>query len=76
METALLVGAILIGAAACPLMAVIQRRRGRAGCCPPSRVQAPGAGESLAELKADRARVEERIGVLEREASSAGRAPR
>lgn len=76
MATALLVAAILIGAAACPLIAVIQRRRGRAGCCPPSRSRAPGAGESLAELKADRERVEERIGVLERGASTRGPAPR
>jgi hypothetical protein len=75
MATALLVAAILIGVAACPLTAVI-RRRGRAGCCPPSRSRAPGVGESLAELKADHARVEHRIGVLERESSSAGRAPR
>ncbi|MGD9734743.1 MAG: hypothetical protein AB7V58_03925 [Solirubrobacterales bacterium] len=76
MATALIVAAILIGVAACPLIAVIQRRRGRAGCFPPSRSQVPGDGESLAELKADRARVEDRIGVLEREASSAGRVPR
>lgn len=76
METALLVGAIVIGAAACPLIAVIQRRRGRAGCCPPSRSRTPGAGESLAELRADRERLEERIGALEREASTGGRAPR
>ena len=76
MGTGLLVAAILIGAAACPLIAVIQRRRGRAGCCPPSRPGAPGGGKSLAELKADRERVEERIGALEREASTGGRAPR
>ena len=76
MATALIVAAILIGVAACPLIAVIQRRAGRAGCFPPSRSQVAGDGESLAELKADRARVEDRIGVLEREASSAGRAPR
>lgn len=76
METALLVAAILIGVAACPLMAVIQRRRGRTGCCPASRSRAAGAGDRLAELKADRERVQERIGVLEQEASSAGRAPR
>jgi len=75
METALLVGAIAIGAAACPLIAVIQHRRGRAGCCPPSRRPAPGAGESLAELRADRERVQDRIDALEREASAAGRAP-
>lgn len=69
METALLVAAILIGAAACPLLAAIQRRRGRAGCTP-SRSDAPGPGESLAELKADHARVQERISRLERGAST------
>lgn len=74
METALLVGAIIIGAAACPLIAVVQRRRGRAGCCPPSRTRVSGAGESLAELKAARERLEGRIGVLEREACTGGRA--
>lgn len=76
MATTLLVAAILIGVVACPLMSVVQRRRGRADCCPPSRPQAPGAGKSLAELRGDRERVEERIGALEREASTGGRAPR
>ena len=75
MESALLVAAILIGAAACPLIAVIQRRRGRTGCTP-ARSHAPRADESLTKLKADRARVEERIIRLEEGASTQGAAPR
>jgi hypothetical protein len=73
MATALLVAAILVGVAACPLMGVIQRRRARDGCSS-SRSRTPGGSESLAELKADRARVQERSVALEREASTGGRA--
>ncbi|WP_217921952.1 hypothetical protein [Miltoncostaea oceani] len=73
MATALLVAAVLVGVAACPLMSVIQRRRGRDGCSS-SRSRTPGAAENLAELRADRARVQERIVALERDASTGGRA--
>ncbi len=73
MGTALLVAAIVIGVAACPLMAVLQRRRGRVGCCPPIRSK---VAETLAELKADRDRVEQRISAIERDASSRVSVPR
>jgi hypothetical protein len=65
METAILTAAVLAGAAACPLVAIVQRRRGRVSCCAPERSSARAPGESLTELRAHRAHVEERITLVE-----------
>jgi hypothetical protein len=74
MEIALLVAVVVAGVAACPLMAWVQRRRGRAGCCPSARASRDGrdaarGDQDLAVLEAERARVRERIRALERDAA-------
>lgn len=81
MEIGLLVGAALIVGAACPTIAWVQRRRGRASCCSPSReretagVETGAADEDLVSLRAEQERIAQRIEAIERRpmADAAGR---
>jgi hypothetical protein len=63
MQTAILLVAVGLAAAACPTVAWIQRQRGRSSCCAPSHHSVDAA--DLARLRAQRAQIEERIAALE-----------
>lgn len=62
METGVLAVALIVGVGACPLLAWLGRRRGRAGCCASTRPSVEGAKDmTLAELRAERDGVQRRI---------------
>ena len=73
MQTALLVGAVVLGTGACPLMAWIQRRRGRVACCTPPRAigekDRVAGNHDLAAVQDERDRVAKRIRALERDSA-------
>ena len=68
METAILLAAVVLAAAACPTVTWIQRRRDRASCCaPPNRADRPVDAADLAHLRAQREQIKQRITALETE---------
>ncbi len=70
MQTAILLAAAGLAAAACPTVAWIQRRRGRSSCCAPAHHSLDAA--DLARLRARRAQINERIAALETETTPKG----
>lgn len=70
MSTALVVGAVLLVALACPAMMWWRSRHGGSTCCAPAAPEQPRTGD-LAELRRRHERVAARIAELEEEPTGA-----